>query len=268
MLLDLTGKRALVCGSSSGLGLASAVELARLGARVTLLARDARRLTDALHTLPTKPGSPHGHDMIAADLGQPIAARDIVAAHLAATLHTHGPYHILVTNTGGPPPNHALDAPLAHYQHAVDAGLLAPHLLAQLLVPGMKDARYGRIINILSTAVKQPIPNLGVSNAIRAAVANWAKSLATDLAALGITVNNVLPGYTRTDRLAALISTRAKAASVPESQIEHELVASIPAGRFGHPAEFGAAVAFLASPAAAYINGINLPVDGGRLGGL
>lgn len=262
MNLNLSGHRALVCGGSSGLGLASAVELARLGAAVTLLARDQDRLVAALSALP--PHAHGSHAFVVADLAHPTAARDAVALHA----QQHGQIHILVTNTGGPAPAHALDATAQQYEGAFAAGLLAPQLLAQLLVPGMKDARFGRIINILSTAVKQPIPNLGVSNAIRAAVANWAKSLATDLGPHGITVNNVLPGYTRTDRLASLITTRSKSTGMTEAQVEHELVAAIPAGRFGQPSEFGAAVAFLASPAAAYINGINLPVDGGRLSGL
>lgn len=140
------------------------------------------------------------------------------------------------------------------------------HQLVQAVVPGMKAAGFGRIINIISTSVKVPIPGLGVSNTIRGAVASWAKTLATELAPYGITVNNVLPGFTKTVRAEYVVSSKAKAQNRPEEEVMKDLLAEIPAGRMGEPEEFGAAVAFLCSPAAAYINGINLPVDGGRLG--
>jgi 3-oxoacyl-[acyl-carrier protein] reductase len=159
-----------------------------------------------------------------------------------------------------------LDATPEAFAAAMEAQLIAAHLLVQALVPGMKQAGYGRIVNVISTSVKQPIANLGVSNTARAAVANWAKTLSAELGPFGITVNNVLPGYTRTERLAALLTGRAKARGITEHAAADELIATIPAGRFGQPEELGSAVAFLASPAAGYINGINLPVDGGRLG--
>ncbi len=255
MDLSLTGKRALVCGSTQGIGRAAAMELAALGAEVTLCARDEARLNAVESALPR----PHAqrHAILVADLADPAA---LGATALARSL----PVHILVTNTGGPPSGPMLDATPAQLEAAFRSLLVTAHLLVQAVVPGMKEARYGRIVNITSTSVKQPIPNLGLSNAVRAAVANWAKTLSQELGPFGITVNNVLPGYTDTERLAQLFSARSARTGKPVDAIRAETIASIPAGRLGRPEEIGAAVAFLASPAAAYINGINLPVDGGR----
>lgn len=258
MNLSLQGKRAVVCGSTAGLGRASAIELALLGATVTLVARNAEKLAATLAELPTPNGQKH-----ATALADFTSTESVTRA--ATGFASSGPYHILVNNTGGPPGGTALDADPAAYLAAFNAHLVANHLMTKALVPGMKSAGYGRVINIISTSVKAPIPNLGVSNTIRAAVASWAKTLASELGPFGITVNNVLPGYTKTDRLDSLVTARATKAGKPQAEIEAELIATIPAGRFGQPEEFGAAVAFLASPAAAYISGINLPVDGGRL---
>lgn len=258
MDLSLVGKRAVVCGSTGGLGKASAVELALLGATVTLVARNAEKLAAAQADLPTPNGQKHASAV--ADF----ASMESVG-RAATGLGAAGPYHILVNNTGGPPGGTAIDADPAAYLAAFNAHLIANQLLTRALVPGMKAERYGRVINIISTSVKAPIPNLGVSNTIRGAVAAWAKTLASELGPHGITVNNVLPGYTKTDRLDSLVSGRAQKAGKSVEEIEADLTASIPVGRFGEAREFGAAVAFLASPAAAYINGINLPVDGGRL---
>lgn len=265
MNLDLTGKRALVCGSSGGIGLACAVELARLGARVTLLARDAAKLAAALEHLRSQAGVKGEHDTIHADLSQPQALRGAVEVHLAAS---PGAYHILVNNTGGPPPGPAIDATPEQLLAAFSSQLIAAQLLTQLLLPGMKAATYGRIINITSTSVKQPIPNLGISNIVRPAVAAWAKCLATELGGFGITANNILPGYTSTDRLASLVKGRAAKNNVSEDDVKREIMAATPAGRFGTPEEIASVVAFVASPAAAYLNGVNIPVDGGRLGTL
>lgn len=261
MNLALNNRRAVVCGSTAGLGLAAAHELALLGARVTLLARNEDKLRRVASELPT----PHQqrHDFVVADLSDPASV--LQAANLLRTQGESDPVHILVNNTGGPPGGTALDASPEAYLAAFTGHLISGQVLTQAVVPGMKAAAWGRIVNIISTSVKAPIPNLGVSNTIRGAVASWAKTLATELAPSGITVNNVLPGYTRTDRLAALVSTRASKAGRTEEDIERELIGTIPAGRFGEAHELGAAVAFLSSPAAAYINGINLPVDGGRL---
>ena len=174
--------------------------------------------------------------------------------------------HILVNNTGGPAGGQAINAKPEEFLAAFNNHLINNHNLVQAVVPGMKEAGFGRIINIISTSVKIPIAGLGVSNTIRAAVANWAKTLATELGSFGITVNNVLPGFTKTVRADYVVASKAKASGRPEEEVMKDLVAEIPAGRIGQPEEFGAAVAFLCSPAAAYINGINLPVDGGRLG--
>ncbi|GJQ30014.1 MAG: short-chain dehydrogenase [Phycisphaerae bacterium] len=263
MNLDLSGRTALVCGSSSGIGRACAMELAALGASCVLLARDAEKLRAVQGDLESSRGQKHA--VLSADLADPGAARSAVAAWLAQSGAT---IHIVVNNTGGPPAGSALDASPDALLAAFQSQLLAAQAIAQLVVPGMKAARFGRIINITSTSVKAPIPNLGISNIVRPAVAAWAKCLATELGPNGITVNNVLPGYTRTERLASLFRGRAAKQGVTEEAVEAEIIASTPARRLGEAAEIAAAVAFLASPAAGYVNGINLPVDGGRLGTL
>lgn len=259
MDMNLTGRRAIVCGSTAGLGRAAAVELALLGTSVTLIARNPDKLAATLAELPRPHVGQQQHRVIAADLSDPASVR------AAAQTLAGEPAHILINNTGGPPGGTAIDAAPEAYLAAFTAHLVAAQLLTQAVVPHMRSARFGRIVNIISTSVKAPIPNLGVSNTIRGAVASWAKTLASELGPNGITVNNVLPGYTRTDRLTSLVSSRAKTAGKTDEQIERDLIATIPAGRFGEAAELGAAVAFLCSPAAAYINGVNLPVDGGRL---
>jgi 3-oxoacyl-[acyl-carrier protein] reductase len=265
MDLSLAGRRALVCGSTQGIGRAAAVELALLGATVTLLARDEDRLRLAAAGLPRPRGADaQVHSFLVADFSKPESVRTTVHASLDEST----PYHILINNTGGPAGGPVLDAPPDQFHAAFNAHVICNQVLVQLLVPGMKRSRYGRIVNVISTSVKAPIPNLGVSNTIRGAVASWAKTLASELGPHGITVNNVLPGFTRTDRLGTLIKTRAQKGGVAESEIEREMIATIPAGRFADAGEIAAAVAFLCSPAAGYVNGINLPVDGGRLGSL
>jgi 3-oxoacyl-[acyl-carrier protein] reductase len=256
MNTSLHGKRALVCGSTQGIGRASAVELASLGASITLMARDPAKLQAVAAELPKSVGQ--SHDFIAADSANP----DAVAAAIKPAIDR--PIHILVNNTGGPPGGQAIDAAPDAYAGAFKMHVLSNQTLVQGVVPGMKQAKYGRIINIISTSVKAPIPNLGVSNTIRAAVASWAKTLASELAPFGITVNNVLPGFTDTSRLAELFKARAAKTGKPYEIVLQEAIASIPAGRLGRPEEIAAAVAFLATPAAAYVNGINVPVDGGR----
>ena len=263
----LAGKRALVCGSTQGIGRACAFELARLGARVTLLARDEeglRRVRDDLAVASAVDARAGDgvvrHDYLCADFSQPESVRADVAHHVDAT----GPIEILLNNMGGPPAGPIVEAETAAFLSAFTAHLLCNQVLASTLIPGMKRAGYGRIINIVSTSVRQPIPGLGVSNTVRGAVAAWAKTLSGELAPFGITVNNVLPGATATERLRSLIQSKAHAAAVSEEEVERRMKADIPMGRFAGPEEIAAAAGFLATPAAGYITGVSLPVDGGR----
>ena len=262
MNIDLSGKRAIVCGASKGIGRAAAQELASLGASVTLVARNEDALKKALATLPAARGQQH--DYVVADF---IDTED-VEAKLKKYLAENGPVHILVNNGGGPPPGPALSASVHDFAAIFTQHVLIGQIFVQAVVPGMKDAGYGRIINVLSTSVKAPIKGLGVSNTIRGAVAQWSKTLAGELGPFGITVNNVLPGATDTDRMKEIIDGKVKKTGKSAADVKADEVALIPAGRFATPEELGAAIAFLASPAAAYINGINLPVDGGRTPGL
>ena len=259
MNLDLTGKTAVVCGSTQGLGYASAAELALMGCSVVLMARNEEKLKEAVKGLDISKGQKH--DCLVADFVDTMQVKNAIDSFVQKNT-----VHILVNNTGGPAGGTALNAQAEEFLTAFNAHLINNHHLVQAVVPGMKAAGFGRIINIISTSVKMPIAGLGVSNTIRGAVANWAKTLATELGPFGITVNNVLPGFTKTSRADYVISNKAKNQNKTEEVIMAELVAEIPVGRIGQPEEFGAAVAFLCSPAAAYINGINLPVDGGRLG--
>lgn len=258
--MNMAGKTALVCGGTQGIGLASAVALAGRGARVILLARDADRLEQARTSLP-RPEPGQAHEAIAADLDDPAAAAHLVSQRIAA----RGPIQILINNAGGPPAGPVSNATPDAFVTAFRQHLLANHLLAQAVIPGMKSSGYGRIVNIVSTSVRQPIKGLGVSNTIRAAVAGWTKTLSNELGPSGITVNNVLPGATRTGRLDAVIANRAKATGASTDEITREMEAEIPLGRFGSADEIAAAVAFLASPEAGYITGVSLPVDGGRI---
>lgn len=258
MNLNLTNKVALVCGSTQGLGLAAAVEIALLGANVILMARDEEKLKQAMQKLDQSKGQKHG--FLVADFSNVQAVRESINAYLLGGKTIH----ILINNTGGPAGGKAIDADTEEYVRAFNQHLICNHILVQAVVPGMKTAGFGRIINVISTSVKQPIHGLGVSNTIRASVANWSKTLSVELGGFGITVNNVLPGFTQTTRADYIIQKKAADSGKSENEILQELVAEIPAKRIGQPEEFGAAVAFLSTPAAAYINGINLPVDGGR----
>jgi 3-oxoacyl-[acyl-carrier protein] reductase len=257
MKLDLKGKNALVCGSSAGIGRASAELLSEQGATVTLLARNAEKLTTVLQGLSTQYGQEH--QMLIADFSDPEALKREI---LEATLKTD--FHILVNNTGGPKGGPVFSAEVAEFELAFRQHLVCNQILVQSVVPGMKQAGYGRIINIISTSVKQPIDGLGVSNTIRGAVANWSKTLANELGPFGITVNNVLPGFTATDRLDDIVANAARKMNTTEDGAREFMRKLVPARRFASPLEIAYAVGFLASEAAGYINGINLPVDGGR----
>ncbi|GIV30721.1 MAG: short-chain dehydrogenase [Saprospiraceae bacterium] len=257
MDLNLKGKRAFVGGSSRGIGLAAAIELSKLGAEVVLCGRHVDALAQAVSLLDE--GQGQHHEFLVADFSDPdeVYRKALIVAG-------ERPVHILVNNTGGPPAGPLVEADTAHFYQALRNHLFCNHLLMQAFVPGMKVTGYGRIINIISTSVKQPIDGLGVSNTVRGAVANWAKTLANELGPFGITVNNVLPGATMTSRLEEIARVRAQAARTTVDEVFEHWKAEIPLRRIGQPEEVGAAVAFLATPAAAYINGINLPVDGGR----
>lgn len=257
MNLDLTNKNALVCGSSAGIGKASAVEMASLGATITLVARNEEKLKSVLAELPSKHGQHHAYLVV--DFTDPSALKEkmIEATHQRT-------YHILINNTGGPKGGPIFSAQVSEFTKAFSNHLVCNQILVQSVVPGMKDAGYGRIINIISTSVKQPIDGLGVSNTIRGAVASWSKTLANELGQFGITVNNILPGFTTTDRLDDIISNASKRFGGSHEKASDFMKSIVPVRRFAQPEEIAAAVAFLSSEAAGYINGINLPVDGGR----
>jgi 3-oxoacyl-[acyl-carrier protein] reductase len=257
MNLDLSGKNALVCGSSKGIGKATAIELAELGANVTLVARSANVMAELTRELSSKEGQ--HHDFLQADFSD--------SADLKRKVHSltvQKTIHILINNTGGPPAGPIITAESDEFTQAFHNHLICNHLLVQAVVPGMRKAGYGRIINVISTSVKSPLDNLGVSNTVRAAVANWSKTLANELGPSGITVNNLLPGYTNTGRLGSLISGWAEKKEMTEDAIREELKRNVPLRRFGDPREIGSVIAFLASPAAGYISGTNITVDGGR----
>jgi 3-oxoacyl-[acyl-carrier protein] reductase len=255
----LEGKRALICGASEGIGRATAILFAANGAQVTALARSQAKLEALMPELAKPSGGKH--NWLCADVN----LHGELRAHLEKEIHQHGPFDILVNNTGGPKGGPIAEAQAEEFIGAFHQHLLTNQLLTQLLLPGMKTRGYGRIINVISTSVRVPIPGLGVSNTIRGAVASWAKTLSLEVAAHGITVNSILPGYTRTGRLDGLLSTTSQKTGKSISQIEEEWKATIPARRFAEPEEVAAAIAFFASPAASYINGTTLAVDGGRL---
>jgi 3-oxoacyl-[acyl-carrier protein] reductase len=261
MNLELIGKRAVVCGSTQGIGKASAIELASLGASITLVARNEEKLKAVLAELNNVQGQKH--DYIVADFEFPDQLKERIQAYVI-----NNTVHILINNTGGPPAGTAMDAKPADFLKAFSAHLICGQILVQALVPSMKKEKYGRIINVISTSVKIPIKGLGVSNTIRGAVASWSKTLANELAPFSITVNNVLPGTTMTGRLETIIQNNASKTGKSFDEAKLKMIEEVPAGRISEPHEVAAAIAFLASPAASYINGVNLPVDGGRTGSM
>ncbi len=260
MNLDLSGKRALVAGSTQGIGKAIALQLARQGAEIILVARNEEKLQAVRNELATNHQQEHHY--IVADFSFPPQLKILINDWV----ELNGAIHILVNNTGGPAGGLASEAKEEEFIHAFNNHLICNHVLAQAVIPGMKNAGYGRIINIISTSVKQPLPGLGVSNTIRGAVANWAKTLANELGQFNITVNNVLPGATNTVRLQSIIENKAQKTGLSPEEIRRQMANAVPMKRVAEPEEIANAAAFLASPAAAYINGINLPVDGGRTG--
>ena len=256
MKLNLNDKKILVCGSTQGIGRATAISLANEGAKITLIARNEDKLKKVLSELPKN----KNHDYIVADFS------DYEALKLSVTkyLENNSGFHVLINNTGGPRSGLILNASLDEFDLAFTMHLKSNHILAQLLVPFMKKERFGRIINVISTSVKEPIEGLGVSNTIRNAVGNWSKTLSFELGEFGITVNNVLPGFTETERLNEIIKAKAEKAKTTFDEMKEIMKNYTPAKRFAKPEETANTIVFLASEAAGYINGVNIPVDGGR----
>jgi 3-oxoacyl-[acyl-carrier protein] reductase len=261
MNLSLEGKSAVICGSTQGIGLAIAEELALLGANCTLIARNEEALKTALHDLDTSLRQQHQY--LIADFSKPEQVQAAIDAHVKKST-----VHILVNNTGGPPPGPVIEAAEDAFLAAFKQHVVCNQILAKAVVPLMKKEGYGRIINIISTSVKIPLKNLGVSNTTRGAVASWAKSMANELGEFNITVNNILPGFTTTQRLSSLIENTAKRGKVVIDVVEQNMKDEVPMKRFADASEIAAVAAFLASPAASYVNGVSIPVDGGRTGSI
>ena len=261
MNLSLEGKYAVVCGSTQGIGLAIAEELALLGANCTLIARNKKMLGEVLHRLDTS--LRQQHNFLVADFNKTDDVKSIIEAHVAKY-----PVHILINNTGGPPAGPIIDAKESSFIDTFNQHLICNHILTKAVVPSMKTEGYGRIVNVISTSVKIPLRNLGVSNTIRGAVASWAKSMANELGEFNITVNNILPGFTNTQRLSILIDQIAKKGNVLVDVVSKNMADEVPMKRFGEALEVAAVAAFLASPAASYVNGVSNPVDGGRTGSI
>lgn len=263
MNISLADHHALVCGSTQGIGKAAAVELASLGATVTLLARNEEVLKVVLAELPTP--EHQNHSYLLADFSKPEQVKMTVSDYLAAG---NPAFTILINNTGGPPGGAITEATVEDFFSAYTMHLACNHLLAQTVLPGMKAAGFGRIVNVISTSVRIPLNGLGVSNTTRGAVASWAKTLSNEVGQFGITVNNVLPGFTNTARLDQIIDNRAAKAGVSREVIVEKFKSTVPAQRFADPAETGSVIAFLCTPAAGYVNGTSIPVDGGRTGSI
>ncbi|APY12063.1 short-chain dehydrogenase [Seonamhaeicola sp. S2-3] len=256
MNLNLNNKNALVCGSTQGIGKATAIALAQEGVNVTLVARNREKLKAVLAELPQH----RNHSYIVADFSKPRELQEQVIKFIDKN---YG-FHIVVNNTGGPRSGDILNASLDEFENAFTMHIKCNHVLAQATIPFMKKEQFGRIINIISTSVKEPIPMLGVSNTIRGAVGNWSKTLSIEVAPFGITVNNVLPGFTETERLHEIIKIKATIEEKTPDEMAEIMKNYTPAKRFAKPEEVANAVVFLASDCAGYINGINIPVDGGR----
>lgn len=256
MKIDLTNKTALVCGSTQGIGKAIAVQLAECGATIILLARNEDKLKSVIQELSVIQGQKHQY--LIADYSNNESVKALIPQINKL------PIDILINNTGGPPAGKAIDAPIEEYFSAFSNHLINNQLMTQAVISNMKNNQFGRIINIISTSVKVPLHNLGVSNTIRGAVGNWSKTIANELAPYQITVNNILPGATETERLTGIISIKAHKLSKPNDEIKDEMLMEIPMGRFAKPEEPAYAAAFLCSHFASYITGTNVVVDGGR----
>ena len=257
MNLSLEGRNAIVCGSSQGIGFAIAEELAIMGANCILLARNEENLKTAVAQLDISIRQSHSYHAI--DFNDVEAVRT-----LSKQLTSQQTVHVLINNSGGPKAGPIVDATEEEFLQAFNQHVIVNHVLTSAVIDGMKKEGYGRILNIISTSVKTPLKNLGVSNTIRWSVAAWAKTMANELGQFGITVNNVLPGSTATERNTSLIEASSKRQNVSTEEIKKTMIDAIPAKRFGEAEEIAAVAAFLATPAASYVNGVSIPVDGGR----
>ena len=261
MNLSLNNKHAILCGSTDGIGKASALLMAQRGASITLVARNQKKLDQTLSELSTDHGQVHFS--LCADFNEPDQLKEKITDHMKVIVDQT---NILVNNSGGPHGGALIDAKEDEFREAFERLLICNQIMAKAVVPGMKELGEGRIINIISTSVRQVIPGLGVSNTIRGAVAQWAKTLALELGEFGITVNNVLPGYTATKRLQSLAESKAKSMGVTMEHINEIWKNNTSLKRLGKPEEIASVVAFLASDDSSYINGHDVSVDGGRFG--
>lgn len=236
----------MVCGGTKGIGEAAATALKDCGAKVVVLSRTAS-----------------GKDTIACDMED----IDLLTTSIKREITENGPFQILINNSGGPPSGAIVDATPNDFEKAFRRHVLASQTLVQLILPGMMESNYGRVINVISTSVKEPITGLGVSNTIRGAMASWSKSYSNELPP-NITINNVLPGFTNTERLGELKKTLSEQKGISQEEVEKAWLSTVPEGRLGNPSELGNVIAFLASPAASFVRGVSLPVDGGRTGSI
>ena len=256
MKIDLTGKKALVGGSSKGIGLGIATELANSGASVCLMARNESRLKQIVDQLPNS----SNHSYLVVDFSKFEDYKIKIEKYVK-----NNQVDILINNTQGPPAGNSLSKNIDSYQEAFDLLFKSVVHTSSLVIPGMQKNKWGRIINVTSISVKEPLNYLVLSNSIRSAVVAWAKSLSVDLGPDGITVNSILTGYFDTERIKELNKEKSKSLNISETEVLEKMKSLVPASRLGRPEEYGYLISFLSSDNAAYINGASIPIDGGLL---